>query len=1196
MAQCPTMQFVDLRGTPGFPQTDDLNVCGAPDTLSILIFTDAPGDVKGFEFTVNMVSGMRYAGFEEAHYGGCTDLSNTDPDISSPSFVGAGITCGEVFVANIGVTADCSVDLVSNDYTIEIEYSYTYFPPTGGSIKCKGVELLENDFNGAIKASVLNMFTPSPIDATVTSLGAPTCQTMTISQDGLQAYVNEFEFAVCGIETNTTPISISSMTANGIDILSGATYNPADTSWTTTIDGTHFPSNGSTNSNGTPDQFDTAERVTIQVCYEVANCPEGSDIPFTYKAWYGCFDEVCQTTGQASFLKIRPSGSLSPVITASLDNGIEICGEDAKVSAMVTNPNTDTDQNVYTDLSIGFQACGMEALDITSVMINGTDVSPTYMLVGGDIDIDLSMNTDPNIGLVDYDGDGFFDDLPGGADPLDIMITFAIACGIGNDGGCPEINCDNVQFYVKGKTNCGNGFQGFPSTDGFDLQYGQESSGHENEVDFNTAGTVVGYDFGKYSNDGAPVGTGSSEVEIEFCYEFGQANIEDCPSGGDTKLVGYFGGPQFVIEDLEVVPGSVMIDDGSGYAAVPDADAVWTLTSPATATLEINNGNNNPTLCYKYKLKLDECSCGPVQYVAVDHQIVSVCSDCTPDCEIVKGCGSTLLKMDPECSPCPCMAQYHPVSTERKNLGYVDKEMTRKITRDELLASNAVDLNRFMPGDTLQHIGYWELLDEEMLFQDPMRWVFQFYASTIAGSGLSGPIQAALPLTWEGGSMVMNEMKIENPDGSIHIVDFSALAACATDPTAAASTFNSLNTYFEPWYSWNASTGSALACSYSAWEGYDNDFHNIDMWNFDRMEEVNSVNSSIGTRHTWGSGNCASEFIETYEIVVGSKIHFDWCVPLVKNPLREMAKIIGAAPPEQNIARIIPTFQTYHADDIAGSAVYGMGPANSGCWEAATYQIDCPGGLTSETNIVLDACGGTIEHEFVVSTFAGTPGDEWFTHEYRPLIAIHDLELPVYSPLAYCANAMVEQNGVMTPVTVDSTINMKCSPVAGYSDALCSVDSGAEGAIVIDLYDQGIQGLGIGLDNCDTIRLSYDYCTMCPAPLDGVLDYQFKADWCYPGMPNDCHIAALRFYNPGGNQDGRSLQDEAAAAGFAAAHNTNYYNLFNLDTLYCKVDEVFATVFVEPDPLPPGQTVLMSQFLIQYPSWVCVWMRQGQCH
>ena len=239
-----------------------------------------------------------------------------------------------------------------NDYLIEVEYSYTYFPPTGGAIKCSGSNVLENDFNGAIKEAVLNMFSPDPIDVTVTTLGAPACQTMTISQDGLQAYIDEFKFAICGLDTGAgSPVSVSSMTANGIDILTDAVYNPADTSYVACINDTHFPSNGSNNPLGTPEQFDTNESVEIEICYEVANCPSGADIPFTYKAWYGCYDEVCQTTGQSTFMKVRPTGSMLPTISATLDNGIEICGMDAQVTAMVTNPNTDTDQNVYTDLS-----------------------------------------------------------------------------------------------------------------------------------------------------------------------------------------------------------------------------------------------------------------------------------------------------------------------------------------------------------------------------------------------------------------------------------------------------------------------------------------------------------------------------------------------------------------------------------------------------------------------------------------------------------------------------------------------------------------------------------------------------------------------------------------------------------------------------------------------------------------------------
>jgi len=175
------------------------------------------------------------------------------------------------------------------------------------------------------------------------------------------------------------------------------------------------------------------------------------------------------------------------------------------------------------------------------------------------------------------------------------MVFFSLACGVGNDGGCPEINCENVQFYVKGKTNCGNNFQGFPPTGGFNLIYGQDDVSNPTEVALNAAGTLLGYDFGLYSNDGAPVATGSSMIEIEFCYDFIQENIADCPSGGETKLVNHFAAPQFIIDDLEFVAGSAMVDMGAGYVAVPDGMVTYdNTTTDGNATMEILEGNNNP--------------------------------------------------------------------------------------------------------------------------------------------------------------------------------------------------------------------------------------------------------------------------------------------------------------------------------------------------------------------------------------------------------------------------------------------------------------------------------------------------------------------------------------------------------------------------------------------------------------------------
>ena len=39
-SQCPNIQLVDMRGLPGYPDVDFLNMCGEADTLSVLVFTD----------------------------------------------------------------------------------------------------------------------------------------------------------------------------------------------------------------------------------------------------------------------------------------------------------------------------------------------------------------------------------------------------------------------------------------------------------------------------------------------------------------------------------------------------------------------------------------------------------------------------------------------------------------------------------------------------------------------------------------------------------------------------------------------------------------------------------------------------------------------------------------------------------------------------------------------------------------------------------------------------------------------------------------------------------------------------------------------------------------------------------------------------------------------------------------------------
>jgi len=60
-AQCPDIQVIELLDVPGFAQTDDLVVCGVPDTLAFLIYIEEAGEISGTQMTLDFKPGMQYS-------------------------------------------------------------------------------------------------------------------------------------------------------------------------------------------------------------------------------------------------------------------------------------------------------------------------------------------------------------------------------------------------------------------------------------------------------------------------------------------------------------------------------------------------------------------------------------------------------------------------------------------------------------------------------------------------------------------------------------------------------------------------------------------------------------------------------------------------------------------------------------------------------------------------------------------------------------------------------------------------------------------------------------------------------------------------------------------------------------------------------------------------------------------------------
>ena len=183
--------------------------------------------------------------------------------------------------------------------------------------------------------------------------------------------------------------------------------------------------------------------------------------------------------------------------------------------------------------------------------------------------------------------------------------------------------CIRDRFYTEVKTNCGNTFRGFPTPDAFNLVYGATSVSNPTEAEFGSTG-VFGYDFGTYSDDTDTISTGSSELEVVFCYTFEQENIQDCPSGADNYLqVDFSGAPEFA-QDIEFVTGSdsLSIDGGLTYTFI--GNTTFTRPDENSASLTIDGGSNAMDVCYKYSIAMDTCLCSPVGYFTAKQQVISL--------------------------------------------------------------------------------------------------------------------------------------------------------------------------------------------------------------------------------------------------------------------------------------------------------------------------------------------------------------------------------------------------------------------------------------------------------------------------------------------------------------------------------------------------------------------------------------------
>ena len=1119
---CPEIEVIELNNIPGFAQTDELMVCGAADTLAFLIYIEEPGNISGTQMSIDFKPGMQYAGFELTEYAG-TSMSVVDPTPEKPRFLLDGITEG-VFIAYIGVDATCDADIDALTYSVNLKFNYIYEDTCGNFYDCQQFVTPLRTYNTVIREPVLN-FQSTPT-TTIGALSTETCSDIVISQDGINAYLNDFNFSVCGLDF-TDNLVLTSVTANGTDL--PYNYDSTTQILDALIEGSFFETN--TNPNPADSLFDTGERVTIQFCYQVDECPLINTYPIQYKMDYGCFGDLCQSVTSDQEIRVRPSLRPEPIAEADLRQNPGICGAPGIIELKIYSDIDDPKQGLFTDLHFGFETCEKPSLEVARVLIGNTVLpDSSYTWVNDDINIDLTgLTTDPDGvgGISDFDGDGFFDDLPGG-DTVSVQIELEFSCALPPSASsiqCGVVFCDFAQFYVEAGRDCGQAFKFFPPVTAFSITNGAVyQSTNETEV----SSTFFGFDFGSTGTSGAKTKT------IEFCYIYDRENVTSCdPANTTNKLQVLFAGSGAIVHDVEIDPATIMVDV-NGVNQITGATVTWDSIDPGTRSLIIDAGvvNIGDTVCYRYELTVDTTLCAPYVYMDGVHQVIETCDTGTCTCETVKACESMFFRSNPNATGCSCSMIANVSQIYRESTGYTDETMTTKL---DPLAVPAVDRNRYLPCDTIFYEASIRINSEEAL-GDIYEWGFGVRVLPAAGGALNN---VSVVMDAKKTELVSFELK-KVGSTTRTTIDFSDIPSCH-DPDPSTYRISGISTWFgsSPWQSYTEphfSNGS----SNSSYDWYDNSRVYYQIRNQTKLQECRGIDYS-----SWeNNGNCWDDFNAKYGFEVGDSMFVAMRIPLMKNPFA-----VVEGDPAVQTPRVYQDVWSYRFDEFDPDCIVTTGT----CREDALFETYCPSDVVAQTELIIDDCGGTAEHLFSVEN---TTPINWYEDEYRPYFQINDINIPVYSPLMFCGNAMATTNGgISYPLSIQDTINHDCVTVGG--QLYCSVSGGSPGTIVLNPSAEGFPGLGVGLGGQrDTLKITYDLCMVCPGDLASLSDYTLSYDYAYPCAPPEGNCYRCNYEaDTGLNNE----IDECLNLGNGAY----YYNLFDLDTLLVKDDRFSQDVLID---------------------------------
>jgi hypothetical protein len=1030
--------FQDLRGVECYAQPDCFVVCGAPDTIPILLLTKSTEPITDIDLRLNFSEGLEFSTFAYVESGNAVlDITN-DANPEAPVFNLDEISLdGGAVVIYVGARAQCDIDVINAPPTITYNLDYT----AAGTV-CND-EVTPPTYGGQVAAADVR-FAPVTSLATIRALGETPAGCLDIPLLSLdpKAAAGEMRLLVSnyGFEDGVRiydVLGVGDVSVPGAATIDGTGLATIDVPGSALdVDGDGFFGAG-----------DGAQ--TVQICFAIDACPVETRYDIDLAMGVSCDGESCGPINQFRVATLAITPAFNPVAlnTFALIQDRSYCGPDGDPEPYIfettvnSNISTPIEGDLY-DLAYSIDFCPEAFLSLSRVIIvddAGTEIAELPSEISsqaddGRITVDLQLLDDTTIdidgagGLADIDGDGFANDLPAG-ESLTIRVELLPSCG--GTTACPAepepgddpLVCDFSRQRWLFARNCEATARTSRALniadDGIVPVDNSSTASFDNSTTFVVRRTDVdGYNFEQSGDFGGNTGVVTDEL-VSFTYNLGNPDFAAC-DGDNFALVVTVIGPDTLTDDLMFTMPTF---DG---VAVADTDTTDQKT-PGLRIYTINVGSAaaGSDMSYSFIAAFDQASCLPITTLDVSASLVQQCEGCS--CAITRACSSTVFVVNPEttenCSPGSSVLTLCNLSS-----GYTDRTLTTKIPFDDPLI--AADKKRFVPGDTIRLSGAYVVEKAEFWNSITNLLNLSVRHSELAGS--VNIVRNNLTSRIDVPNARLQSLVLKRMDGTTY--DLGMLAVPGGRSTSASSA--------------NSTQGGATVGGNTSPDseadhpGLSNDFRHFDFYNSTNDHSDNALLAvQFGQPQRFPSDPDA--LAPLFDLIGGAfedgdSICIVYDVPLISTP-RIMEDGTAPAGPLNLTTGHFALFAS--ANNFEGGLVT---TSLSGTprisdqyffWEPTVE-------LTSTLNYT-DNCNAEIIQRFEMTN---TPPDDWFTNQFKPTLGLEELETRIPMPYAIAGDITYQHfDQPLVVVLPDSTSGLDTAAYTG-GDALVPV-SVASGSV-----------------------------------------------------------------------------------------------------------------------------------------------------